>query len=286
MSKILYLKEDNQSVFLKYIDNQKMCKYYKLNSKNIVLKVLKKIGHASILWGDWKNKVKDCELVILGENGYFPSISKYIKKNNPNCKIILYFWNILKEQKSYSKLLDDKNIDEFWTFDKIDAKKYNMKYNPQFYTKNVKIKKNNNKYDVLFLGRAKTRKNELMNIEEEFRKYGINTNFKVIEKEKDYVAYDDYLDMLSESKCVLDYNQEGQVGLSLRPMEALFLRKKLITNNSDIKNYDFYDDNNIFILGENNIKELKEFINKPYKKINQDIIDYYDFEQWLKRFGV
>ena len=69
-------------------------------------------------------------------------------------------------------------------------------------------------------------------------------------------------------------------------MEALFLERKLITNNTDIKNYDFYNHDNIFILGEDNINEIKEFINKPYKKIDQDIIDYYDFDQWLNRFGV
>ena len=66
----------------------------------------------------------------------------------------------------------------------------------------------------------------------------------------------------------------------------MFLERKLITNNTDIKNYDFYNHDNIFILGEDNINEIKEFINKPYKKIDQDIIDYYDFDQWLNRFGV
>ena len=75
--------------------------------------------------------------------------------------------------------------------------------------------------------------------------------------------------MLSQSNCILDYNQEGQVGLTLRPMEALFLEKKLITNNKDIKNYDFYNPSNIFILGENNIEDIKEFINKPYEKVEQ-----------------
>ena len=286
MSEILYLKEDNKSVFLKYIDNKKILNYYKVNSKNFLLRVLKKIGFSSILFGDWKNKIKQYEYVILGENGYLPCIAKYIKKKNPDCKIILYFWNILEDQKPYKKLIEDKNIDEFWTFDKNDAKKYNMKYNPQFYTKNVKIQDEQNKYDVLFLGRPKTRKKDIVELEKKLEEEGIQTNFKIIENEKDYVSYDEYLKMIAESKSILDYNQEGQVGLSLRPMEALFLERKLITNNTDIKNYDFYDHDNIFILGEDDINKLKEFINKPYKKINQDIIDYYDFEQWLKRFGV
>ena len=100
------------------------------------------------------------------------------------------------------------------------------------------------------------------------------------------MSYDKYLELLSESNCILDYNEKGQSGLTLRPMEALFLEKKLITNNKDIKNYDFYNPSNIFILGENNIEDIKEFINKPYEKVEQKIIDYYDFEQWLSRFEV
>ena len=136
------------------------------------------------------------------------------------------------------------------------------------------------------MGRPKTRKKDIVDLEKKLKEEGIQTNFKIIENEKDYVSYDEYLKMIAESKCILDYNQEGQVGLSLRPMEALFLERKLITNNTDIKNYDFYNHDNVFILGEDNINEIKEFINKPYRKVNQDIINYYDFEQWLKRFGV
>ena len=216
---------------------------------------------------------------------YDENISKIIKKNNPQCKIIMYFWNFIDIHNEY--ILKDKNVDEFWTFDVKDANKYKLKYNPQFYTKEVILENDDNeKTDVIFLGRMKDRKNEILKIETEIKKKGLITNFKIIENEKDFISYDEYLKNVSATKCILDYNQKGQTGLSLRPMEALFLEKKLITNNKDIKNYDFYNPNNIFILGEDNIENIKEFMDKPYEKVEQKIIDYYDFEQWLSRFEV
>ena len=255
---------------------------YFLNTDKPLFKLLKKVK-ISIL-GKWKNEINKYDKFIIFESLYNEKVAKKIKRTKKENKVIVYFWNYIDDNNKY--ILNDKNIDEFWTFDKNDAQKYNMKYNPQFYTKNVKIQDEQNKYDVLFLGRPKTRKKDIVDLEKKLKEEGIQTNFKIIENEKDYVSYDEYLKMIAESKCILDYNQEGQVGLSLRPMEALFLERKLITNNTDIKNYDFYNHNNIFILGEDNINEIKEFINKPYKKIDQDIIDYYDFDQWLNRFGV
>lgn len=255
---------------------------YFLNTDKPLFKLLKKVK-ISIL-GKWKNEINKYDKFIIFESLYNEKVVKKIKRTKKENKVIVYFWNYIDDNNKY--ILNDKNIDEFWTFDKNDAKKYNMKYNPQFYTKNVKIQDEQNKYDVLFLGRPKTRKKDIVDLEKKLKEEGIQTNFKIIENEKDYVSYDEYLKMIAESKCILDYNQEGQVGLSLRPMEALFLERKLITNNTDIKNYDFYNHDNIFILGEDNINEIKEFINKPYKKIDQDIIDYYDFDQWLNRFGV
>lgn len=255
---------------------------YFLNTDKPLFKLLKKVK-ISIL-GKWKNEINKYDKFIIFESLYNEKVAKKIKRTKKENKVIVYFWNYIDDNNKY--ILNDKNIDEFWTFDKNDAKKYNMKYNSQFYTKNVKIQDEQNKYDVLFLGRPKTRKKDIVDLEKKLKEEGIQTNFKIIENEKDYVSYDEYLKMIAESKCILDYNQEGQVGLSLRPMEALFLERKLITNNTDIKNYDFYNYDNIFILGEDNINEIKEFINKPYKKIDQDIIDYYDFDQWLNRFGV
>lgn len=268
---------------------KKLCEKYNIdelyyfNSNSLIFKILKKFK--ILILGKWKKNIKKYDKIIIFESLYNEKISKIIKKNNPQCKIIVYFWNFIDIHNEY--ILKDKKVDEFWTFDLKDANKYKLKYNPQFYTKEVKLENNDNETtDIIFLGRMKNRKNKILRIESEIKKRGLITNFKIIENEKDFISYDEYLKNVSTTKCILDYNQNGQTGLTLRPMEALFLEKKLITNNKDIKNYDFYNPNNIFILGEDNMENIKDFINKPYEKVEQKIIDYYDFEQWLSRFEV
>lgn len=283
MKKYLYLKINKQAVFFKNIKNINIQNYYILKEKNILFRIFRKFNMInSILFGMWKFQIKKCDYIILGENGYLPIISKYIKNKNPSCKVIMYYWNILNDE--YKKFLEDKNIDEFWTFDKNDSQRYNLKYNPQFYSKDIILNNNEIEQGVTFLGRAKERKNELIKLEKTLNTLGITTNFYIIEKEKDLIGYDKYLESISESKCILDYNQEGQVGLTLRPMEALFLKKKLITNNKDIVNYNFYKPNNIFILGIDDMSKIRAFIDSPYEEVDEEIVNYYDFESWLKRF--
>jgi hypothetical protein len=234
-------------------------------------------------FGTWAKNVKNYELVVLGENYYNFDVSRYIKKVNPKCKVIVFYWNKLVFQ-SYFDILKDPNVDEFYTFDEEESEKYNFSFNTTYYSKKVKLPKNKIEYDCLFLGRAKDREKEIRNIEEKLNKKKLKTNFIVIKDEKDYVDYKDYLTMISKTKTLLDYNAYNQKGLALRVMESLFFEKKLITANKNVKNYDFYNKNNIFIIGEDNWKDIDKFINSDYEKIDQDIIDYYDFDQWIKRF--
>lgn len=218
------------------------------------------------------------------DNGFNNMIAKYIKNKNPNVKTILWYWNPINE---YSKgFLESKYIDEFWTYNKSDANQYKIKYNTQFYSQNVVLDKKDMEYDVSFLGNAKGRKADIVEIEKILNEKDIQTNFKIIENKKDYIKYDDYLEIISKSKCILDYNMNQQAPLTLRPLEALFLNKKLITNNKQIERYDFYNPNNIFILGKDDINDIKQFIESQYENINEKIIKNYDFFNWMKRFNV
>lgn len=274
--------------FFKYINCPNLEKMYndyeeyKLTSflKKLIFKF--KIPIYSIFLGKWKKNIRKYNTVIIFDSVYSKVITRYIKKKNENIKVILYLWNRITQEKI--KFLQDKNVDEFWTFDIEDSKKYKLQYNQQFYTNEIKLSNNEYKYDALFLGRPKERKNEILQIKKKLEDNKIKTNIVMIEKQKDYVNYDNYLNILSKSRSVIDVTNSNQIGLTLRPLEALFFRKKLITNNKDIINYDFYNSDNIFIIGIDDESKIREFINKPYKDISQEIIDYYDYKSWLERF--
>lgn len=72
--------------------------------------------------------------------------------------------------------------------------------------------------------------------------------------------------------------------MTLRPLEALAFKKKLLTNNPNIEQYSFYNSNNIFILGKDDPSMLEEFIEKPYIDIDQDIIKQFDINTWINSF--
>lgn len=77
---------------------------------------------------------------------------------------------------------------------------------------------------------------------------------------------------------------DGTNGFTLRVLESLFFEKKLITNNINIINCEFYNKNNIFIINKDNLDDLNDFLKSEYKKIDKKIINYFDYESWLNRF--
>ena len=276
-------------VLSKYINNGNFKKIYKdnCNFKGLIFRAIRKSKTPliSIYFDDWKKEIDEkIKNIIILDSAYNPYAVKILRNRCKKSKIILYHWNHINPYSE--QFLKDKNVDEFWTFDPNDAKKYNMNYNPQFYTKKIILKENDLKYDLLFLGRAKNRKKMILDLDIKLKEKGINSKNIIIENEKDFVPYDEYLKLLSETKAILDIVDGKQVGLTLRCMEALFFNKKLITNNLDIVNYDFYNQNNIFILGKDDMRNIKEFINSPYEYVDEKIINYYDFEEWIKRFNL
>ena len=290
MKKFLVLELDNEYGMLR---NTKACdyfNYFKYKDNNKIQKVLKKsiLPIAYIFWGDWKKKIKDYQYCILFDRGFNKLVTKYIRIKNPKCKIILWLWNPISER--HQNFLKDINIDEIWTYDLNDSKKYGINYNTQFYNKDfVKSIKKDEKdkiYDVMFIGNNKGRSAIINEYRKEFDLMNLNTYIKVIDNYNENIKYTEYLEFIKKTKTLLEIVNNDVSGLTLRSLESLFFRKKLITNNIHIREYDFYNPNNIFILGEDNIKELPIFLKKNYIDNTPQIIEYYDFEEWLNRFQI
>ncbi|MFA9289623.1 MAG: hypothetical protein ACEQSF_00145, partial [Solirubrobacteraceae bacterium] len=110
----------------------------------------------------------------------------------------------------------------------------------------------------------------------------IKCNNSKIEITNKPLAYDDYLAYLKSSTICLDFLNNTHNGLSFRTFEALCFDKKLVTNNKNVKKYDFYHPNNIFILEKDNYNKLKDFLQKPYVKIEEKIKLKYGFKNWIE----
>jgi len=153
-------------------------------------------------------------------------------------------------------------------------------------------------FDVFFVGQLKGREITLSKLIKEFKDNKITYHFHLVygnhyKNEIDnelkgcigdrLMTYKDTLDKINRSRCLLDLTQKGQKGLTLRPIEALIYKKKLITDNIAIKEEAFYNSNNIWIIGDSDEKRsIVDFLNNiPYVPIPYELEQHYHIRKWL-----
>jgi hypothetical protein len=138
------------------------------------------------------------------------------------------------------------------------------------------------KNDFYFLGAIKNRKNEIDNARCLLN--GYKCLFCIPKNSEEFISYKENLINVEESRCLVEIVQGNQYDITLRPLEALAFKKKLITNNKHIKDYEFYDRENIFIIGEDDEHRLNSFLNSPYKEVDQYVVEKYDINFWVNSF--
>lgn len=105
---------------------------------------------------------------------------------------------------------------------------------------------------------------------------------KFSEFETEKLSQEEIRKILSDSFCVLDAPQGGQTGLTIRTIECLGAMKKLITTNTDIVNYDFYDPCNILVWDGTMPDLNSDFFTKPYRPLPPELYEKYSLSSWLK----
>lgn len=238
--------------------------------------------------------VKGYDIIILHDapakqNNYF--IKKITQSVDINTRLYLYYWNKIDS-------LEQLKLNSKWkilSFDWQDSKDQNLLYVGGFFDAGLQNASNSkNDFDVMFIGLNKGRFDDIRKIESALKERGIITMFKLVSNKYLFSSkysrpksYNDVLDLVSKSKSILDITKKGQMGLTLRPYEAIFFQKKLITNNTQIRSYDFYDNRNIFVLdGDVNFDELKKFLNSEFIDYSEKKRSQYSISAWLERIDL
>ncbi|MFH6996945.1 hypothetical protein ACHRVZ_03370 [Flavobacterium sp. FlaQc-57] len=186
------------------------------------------------------------------------------------------------------------SFDEVFSFEKEDCEKFDLKFAPNWIYNSETIANTNFEYDVFNISSVDKRLPILLRVAKELESKKIDFKFIVYDKKheptNDSIAYINKHMPLSEvnhyinrSKVLLDINRIGQTGLTFRVFESLGLGKKLITTNADIKNYDFYNPNNILIIDEKNPVIPATFFENEYEKIPDSVYNKYTLEGWTER---
>jgi len=235
-------------------------------------------------------------------------ILKKLKDTQKDATFILYLWDSIQNYKGKERLLPF--FDKAFSFDKTDTIKYNeLSFLPLFYIplyEKLPVEKDTLLYDLCFLGTGHSdRYSIVQEIKKQIKKSNLNVySFfylqdkkifwirKIFDKQMRSANISDFsftslnqnqlLDKILQSNVIIDIEHQGQVGLTMRTIEALGCHKKLLTTNKSIKDYDFYNENNIYIIDRNDIKLDKQFFKTPYQKLNKDIYEKYSLKNWLK----
>lgn len=276
--------------------------FLKLISKYLPFLIYKYVEIQNYRIINTKNKFD----IILVINGQTLSQNYYNKlyKHSPAARKILYIWDSISNRKHILTTLSF--FQRILSFDPLDCLKYNFQYSPLFYPNlENKSRSENILYDFAFIGTMHSDRMVVLNkifkelnqfrifkylyIQSRFvfyiRKFfqGSYAKSKISDFNFESIDYSSLLDILQASSTIIDIEHTSQTGLTIRSIEALGMNKKLITTNSDIVNYDFYNKSNILVVDRNNILIPNDFIKSKYVIPSKNILMKYSIESWLNR---
>lgn len=271
-------------------------KLYQLQIHKYYKKILEEI----------QGKKYDYFLLIKGEAtpAFF---LEEIKRNNSHMEMIHYNFDPLTE---YPLLISNlQYFDKKFTFERSDTQKYNLHFRPLFYLDEYRDSNHefqDFEYDVVFIGSAHTDRYvvgekvksvaDKLNLKSFFYYYAMgrtafklkklfDKNMKQFDLKKvsfEKLNHEQIIDYYKKSKAVLDINKPFQNGLTIRTFEVLAAGRKLITTNEDIRNYPFYNPNNILIIDRENVELRPDFFTEAFSGIDEKILYMMSLDSFIE----
>lgn len=224
----------------------------KLN--NIIQLPFRCIWYPYIFKDEFKDNKPLC-IILFARNSLFSfKYIRYLRSNFKECKIVVFWQDLVKTDIRHDIIKINDKVDLAFTFDQSDAKKYGMIYHPSVYSpydcdESISLPQS----DVFFLGKAKDRLDVIIKSFEKFRDNGlkcdffitgVNSNDRIYNDEINYCDRLPYLENIRHvkaTKCILEIMQGDASGYTFRMSEAIMYDKRIITNNREIVNSDFFD---------------------------------------------
>lgn len=242
-----------------------------------------------------KGEKIDYILICRGE-AFTPFTIKHLREAFEGVKVVLYLWDVMHECA-----MDDviSSCDRVLSFDPEDAKKNNLVFRPMFFVDDyLKVKDAVGcEHDLCFVGTLyhprelfmkkliKTFESQSLN----FFTYLYVPGFLMYIKESLFhfpfmplkkvrfapLTIDGTIEMLNHCKAILDLNPPYQTSITSRALESMAARRKYITINKHIADYEFYNPNNILLINIENPIVPKDFLDSPYQEVPENVLYKY-----------
>lgn len=303
---VTYIEEESYSFDPSLIRNKQLSHW----KEKLYIQFLKK-KNIQLYEKKLKGKTFDYLMVINGKS-FHPILLDQIRRDNPKVKTVLYLWD-----RTYKNYRFDRNFDCFdrvATFDREDAKQFNLEFLPLYWIEGDRSQCV--KYKIFAFGSYRNDRKTIFEllykvaIENELPVYiklyipsvsksllsRIKTVVKEIIKRKscndcnqDILIHEplspsEFRKCIYSSLCVIDTYNDFQEGMTPRFMWALGAGRKIITTNKNVINYPFYSPDRILVI--DNMVDTASLLLFLDEKVNEnkqieDLIVQYRIDNWM-----
>lgn len=210
----------------------------------------------------------------------------YLKERTDN--LISYYFDAIANFPVKRELIP--YFDKVYSYEKEDVAKEGLHFITNYFNKIHPVQKDF-EYLVYNISSYDYRFGCLEKIAKALHESGHHSKFIVrkerpiksdyIEVTANYIPITETQKNIAKSKIMLDIQKRGQMGLSFRMFEAMAFQKKLITTNTDVVNYDFYDPRNILVIDFHNPIIPDFFLEGPYHHVPHDVLVKYSVNHWI-----
>ncbi len=244
----------------------------------------------------------DVILVIRGQT-VSSAFMRELARQYPTARRILYMWDSIENQPYMAARLDE--FDDCLSFDPASARQYGMRLRPTFFIEQYERQPNASpSWDLSFVGTAHSDRTAIVrrlraSLPDSARFYDyqylqapwvyhaykvLNPNFRGASRDEFHFRPLDAAtvsDLFFDSRALLDIEHPRQSGLTQRPFSAMAAQKKLVTTTAAIRDYDFYDAQNIAIIDRHAPSLPDGFLETDYRPIPADLYRKYSVGGWL-----
>lgn len=203
------------------------------------------------------NYSKEVENCILFFNSGFcheldDAILGRLRNKDEKLKMILYIVDPMSEFEKTENLKIISRMDLVYSINKNDCEEYGYLYYDLIYSReNNQWRQRERNSDLYYLGSGEDRTDFLQKISRECEKKGVKADFHVLSnkqretegiiRHKTPVPYEENINWIMETNCILEIMHEDFDNPTQRYSEAVVYNKKLLTNNNRITDFKFYN---------------------------------------------
>lgn len=194
-------------------------------------------------------------------------------------------------------------FDAIYSFDRQQCDDLGIRYLHQFFPMGFSYAKSGSAVisqervatKALFIGRDKGRSNALVHLAELLVECGCEVDFRIlvdacfVGKTRYHIThlvdYQEYVSATMSAEVIVEINQDGQAGVTLRALEAAYFGKKLITNNSSMRELSFYNSRNVYILDDPqavDVEAFRRFLALKVEPVSLEVLYEYSPEHMLE----